>query len=70
MTDRTMSNDLNDVKQHAKDAARSSLLAVRTAVDFALGKLGAADAEAPAQPSPETSDSESTPPQPPPFGQA
>lgn len=68
MTDRTMPKDLNDVKQHAKDAARSSLLAVRTAVDFALGKLEAADAESSAPRSPETSDAGSTPSQPPPSG--
>jgi hypothetical protein len=39
MADQTMRDELNDVKQHAKDAMRASLLAARTAIDFALSKL-------------------------------
>lgn len=39
MADQTMRDELNDVKQHAKEAVRSTLMAMRTAVDFALSKL-------------------------------
>jgi hypothetical protein len=39
MADQTMRDELNDVKQHAKEAVRSTLMAMRTAVDFALNKL-------------------------------
>lgn len=39
MADQTMRDELNDVKQHAKEAMRSTLMAMRTAVDFALSKL-------------------------------
>jgi len=46
MADQTMRDELNDVKQHAKDAARASLMAVRGAVDFVLGKLDGDDAPA------------------------
>jgi hypothetical protein len=39
MTDHTMRDDLNEVKQHAREAARSTLMAMRSAVDFVLNKL-------------------------------
>lgn len=39
MAEQTMRDELNDAKQHVKEAARASLMAVRTVVDFALSKL-------------------------------
>jgi hypothetical protein len=41
-----MRDDLNDAMRHVKDAARSSLMAVRTFVDFALNKLDGNDTPA------------------------
>ena len=43
MADQTMRDELHDVKQHAKEAMRSTLMAMRTAVDFALNKLDGED---------------------------
>ena len=44
MAEQTMRDELNEAKQQMKEAARASLMAVRTMVDFALSKL---DDEAP-----------------------
>jgi hypothetical protein len=36
-------NELNDAREHVKDAVRASLMAVRNVVDFALSKLDGED---------------------------
>jgi hypothetical protein len=36
----TLRSDLHDAKVHAKDAARATLLAMRSAIDFAIDKVG------------------------------
>jgi hypothetical protein len=60
MAEHTMRDDLNDAMRLTKDAARSSLLALRSLVDLALNKLDGddepkpQDATASAPPSDET----------------
>lgn len=39
MAEHTMRDEFKEAKQHAREAARASLLAVRSAVDFVLNKL-------------------------------
>jgi hypothetical protein len=39
MNDETLRNDLNEAKKQAKAAARATLIALRDAMDFAIGKL-------------------------------
>jgi hypothetical protein len=60
MADQTMRDDFNDVKQHAKEAARSTLMAVRSAVDFVLEKLDGEPEQKP--PSDGTPNDEAPPP--------
>jgi hypothetical protein len=38
----TLRSDLHDAKVHAKEAARATLLAMRSAIDFAIDKVGGA----------------------------
>jgi len=39
MAEHTMRDEFKEAKQHAREAARASLLAIRSAVDFVLNKL-------------------------------
>ncbi|MEX2227752.1 MAG: hypothetical protein WEB52_15050 [Dehalococcoidia bacterium] len=64
MADQTMRDELNDVKQHAKDAARASLMAVRGAVDFVLNKLDGDDAPAKGDPADRMTPRDTAPPPP------
>ena len=49
----TLRGDLNEAKDHAKEAARATLLAMRKGIDLAIEKLGGEDAPAthPGEPS-------------------
>lgn len=40
MASETLRTELHEAKDHAKLAARSTLLAVRSAIDFAITRLG------------------------------
>jgi hypothetical protein len=68
MADDTMRSELNDAKEHVKDAVRASLMAMRNVVDFALNKLDG-DGHAPEQPERrDDATSGEAPPPPPPVG--
>jgi hypothetical protein len=61
MPDDAIKDGLEEAKLQAKEAARAALLAARSALDFALSKLGD-DAPAPAPDSDDTSPPAATPP--------
>ena len=58
MPNETLHAELHEAKIHAKEAARATLLAIRSALDFALNKL---EDHAPA-PKPASAEYESAPP--------
>lgn len=64
MTEHTMRDDFKEVKQHAREAARSTLMAMRSAVDFVLSKLDGDGEPARGDPADRMTPDETSPPPP------
>lgn len=53
--DETLRSDLHEAKGHAKEAARATLMAMRTALDYAIERLGGDESPPPEGGTPDAS---------------